>query len=238
MADERMDSLARTMVEVARLLQEQDGVERTWSAITRLAVERLDGVDHAGITIVSRGVPSTPAASDQTPAKVDQLQYETGQGPCLDAVRDEQSFRTGDLAETTRWPKFSHRAAEDLGVRSMLSLQLFVQDDILGALNFYSHRTYAFGDDILEAGSVFAAHAALALANAREHDENVNLRRALDSNRIIGAAMGILMAHHRITQEQAFTVLRTVSQNSNRKLRAVADDVVETGALPERSGAR
>ncbi|MHA3700844.1 GAF and ANTAR domain-containing protein [Jatrophihabitans sp. YIM 134969] len=228
-------TLAHTMVDVARLLHHEVGVQNTWNAITRLAVAQLDGVDHAGITVVRRGEFSTPASSGRLPEDVDALQYETGQGPCLSAISEEGTFRTADLAaETERWPRFSRRAAAELDVHSMLSMRLFVQDDTLGALNFYSHRIGAFDDTIAEAGALFAAHAALALSNADEQDENLNLKRALDSSRLIGAATGILMAHHRLTQEQAFDVLRQVSQNSNRKLRDVADDVVHTGAVPSR----
>ncbi|MDI1290532.1 MAG: response regulator, partial [bacterium] len=58
-----------------------------------------------------------------------------------------------------------------------------------------------------------------------------NLQRALGSNRVIGTALGILMANERISADEAFVRLREASQTSNRKLRDVADDVVFTGAL-------
>lgn len=60
-----------------------------------------------------------------------------------------------------------------------------------------------------------------------------NLERALASNRTIGTAMGIVMAHERLTSEQAFDRLRQFSQGSNRKLRDVAEDVIFTGTLPD-----
>lgn len=58
-----------------------------------------------------------------------------------------------------------------------------------------------------------------------------NLHRALDSNREIGAAMGILMARHQLTSEQAFDLLRRTSQRAHRKIVAIAADVIETGEL-------
>lgn len=225
--------LARAMSEVARHLQGLPTVDEAWATITALAVERLDGVEHAGITVVRRGRPTTPASSDDLPPRVDQAQYETGQGPCLDALHAHVVFTSQELgAETERWPDFAPRAAE-LGVRSMLSYQLFVEDTTLGALNFYSTRPAAFDDAVQGAGSVFAAHAALALAAVQEHEKVVHLERALDTNRMIGAACGILMAQHRLTEQQAFDVLRTFSQHNNRKLREVADDVVHIGAMPQ-----
>jgi E3 ubiquitin-protein ligase DOA10 len=59
-----------------------------------------------------------------------------------------------------------------------------------------------------------------------------NLEAALVTARRIGAAMGVLMARHRMTDSQAFDVLRKGSQHTNRKLRDVADEVVPTGLLP------
>lgn len=65
-----------------------------------------------------------------------------------------------------------------------------------------------------------------------------NLRMALEGNREIGVAVGVLMTVHRVTQAQAFDLLRAASQHSNRKLAAVAQEVVDTGALtlPARAG--
>lgn len=71
----------------------------------------------------------------------------------------------------------------------------------------------------------------LAAAVLREAGRASNLETALATNREIGQAMGILMATHKLTTQQAFDLLRVVSQNSNRKLRDVADDVIHTGIL-------
>ncbi|WP_375485008.1 ANTAR domain-containing protein [uncultured Jatrophihabitans sp.] len=59
-----------------------------------------------------------------------------------------------------------------------------------------------------------------------------NLTVALHASRRIGTAIGILMASHKITYERAFAMMCDASQNANRKVRDIADDVVETGALP------
>jgi len=58
-----------------------------------------------------------------------------------------------------------------------------------------------------------------------------NLTKALQSNREIGVAMGVLMNQHQFTRQEAFDVLRVASQNSNRKLADIAVEVVDTGAL-------
>ena len=66
---------------------------------------------------------------------------------------------------------------------------------------------------------------------AKAQNQVVNLEIALKSNRDIGTAIGILMNAHLVTHEQAFTMLRTVSQHNHRKLRDVANDVIFTGGL-------
>lgn len=58
------------------------------------------------------------------------------------------------------------------------------------------------------------------------------LEQALQTSRQIGAAVGILMATHRVTYDDAFLLLRATSQQCNIKLRQVAVDVVEQGCLP------
>ncbi len=82
-----------------------------------------------------------------------------------------------------------------------------------------------------------ATHTELALMRQIVIDEAQgkaeHLERALASNRTIGTAIGILMSQQRVTSDAAFALLREHSQNSNRRLREIAEDVVLTGALPE-----
>jgi putative methionine-R-sulfoxide reductase with GAF domain len=125
--DQTPVELAETFAEVARALLGEDDVQATLLKITALAVETIDGCDHAGISLVEGRKIGTPAASDDVPVQVDAIQYETDQGPCLDAIREHETFRIDDLAREDRWPNFSQRAAQDTGVASMLSYRLFAQ---------------------------------------------------------------------------------------------------------------
>lgn len=226
--------LAAQFAGVARALQAEETVEGTLARIVAVAVAIVAGCHHAGVTVVRRGKLETLAASDPVPVDVDAIQYQTGQGPCLSAIAEHETFRSGDLAAEDRWPAFSRPAAERTGVRSMLSFRLFTDADTLGALNLYSREKDAFGDDVLPVGTILAAHAALAFARAREREQISGLEQAVASNRAIGMAMGILMASQRVSDREAFDLLREVSQRTNRKLRDVADEVVHTGQLPGR----
>jgi AmiR/NasT family two-component response regulator len=61
--------------------------------------------------------------------------------------------------------------------------------------------------------------------------QSENLQAALESNRRIGMAIGILMATRQLTEAAAFDCLRQVSNQRNVKLRLVAEEVIYEGAL-------
>ena len=147
MSGSAQNGFAEAIAEVARQLQAECSAQETLQTMVELAVSTISGCDHAGVSIVERnGEIDTPAASDDVPRQVDALQYETDEGPCLDAIRAHAVFETDDLGAERRWPKFSSRATRETGVRSMLSFRLFVEQGTLGALNLYSKRTSAFDD--------------------------------------------------------------------------------------------
>jgi GAF domain-containing protein len=187
------------------------------------AVGTVPGTDEASISaIVARREVQTRAASGDLARAVDQAQYDTGEGPCLDTLYEQRTLRVGDLRREQRWPRFTERVTR-LGVRSMLTLRLYVRGDELGSLNLFARRTDAFDDESEYIGLLFAAHAAVATAAAREQQE---LREAVATRDLIGQAKGVLMERYGIDDDRAFTVLVRFSQTANRKLRDVAREVV------------
>jgi transcriptional regulator with GAF, ATPase, and Fis domain len=219
---------------IARALLAEGDVQHTLQKICDLAVETIDGCDHAGISFLKGREVTTPAASDDVPRQVDAIQYEVGEGPCLDAIRDHEVFQTGDLGHERRWPNFASRAQRETGITSMLCFRLFVAGDTLGALNLHSKAANAFGEASRTVGLVFAAHAAVALSSAI-HDEQ--MEDALQSRDVIGQAKGILMAREGVDAQEAFDMLRRASQRLNVKLRDVASGVIDrSGAAPGDDG--
>ena len=194
--------------------------------IIDLAVATVPGCEHAGISFIHRRKISTPAASDAVALRVDAVQFEVDQGPCLDAMLDDQIYKSDDLATEDRWPLFANRVHAETGVRSMLGLRLFARSQTMGALNLMSSRPAAFDDDSLSVAALFATLAAIALRAAQAEE---SLQLALKSRDVIGQAMGILMERHRITDKEAFARLALVSQHSNVRLKDVAADLVHTG---------
>jgi serine phosphatase RsbU (regulator of sigma subunit) len=177
-------AFAETIADVARLMQSGGTAQQTLQKIVELAPSMVDGCDHASVSVVEGDHFMTPASSDEVPETVDRIQYETGQGPCLDAIREHEVFLTGDLRTEIRWPDFSARAAAETGVLSMLSFRLFLDAATLGSLNLYSRRQDAFTDGSRAVGGVFAAHAAVAFAAATEHDRSRRLGRDLRISQI------------------------------------------------------
>jgi GAF domain-containing protein len=224
------EPLGDVMSRVARKLQEEHGdVEATLRAITSSATTTVPNAEACGISYVTGRSKIEPRAwTSDLPRDVDSLQERLKQGPCLDAVWEQQVVRVDDVATDQRWPQFGQEAPE-LGVGSMMCFQLFVDGDQLGAMNMYSRTPGAFDDECQDIGQMLAAHAAVALAGA-EHEEN--LRAGMSNRDVIGQAKGILMERHKLTAEQAFGVLSRVSQELNRKLVGVARELTDTGAVP------
>ncbi len=215
--------LAEIFAEVARALLEEHDVEGTLDRICVLAVKTMDACEAAGISIASGPRISSLSTSDALPRILDDIQSETQEGPCVDAIKEHEVFMTGALSEEARWPEFSRRAHEETGVQSILSLRLFASGDTMGALNLYSTQADAFDDQDIATGSVFAAHAAVALSSAQREAQLEDKAATRD---LIGMAKGIIMARQHVSDDEAFAILRRASQRMNVKIRELADRVV------------
>ncbi|BCJ50622.1 transcriptional regulator [Actinoplanes sp. NBRC 14428] len=226
------DGLAEILVDLARSLQDESDLQDTLGAIVTAAVGTVPGAEHAGLTVAQSGRRlRTCAATADVVQEVDAIQYATSQGPCLEASHEHRTIRLPDMNRERRWPDFCMRTAR-LGILSMLSFQLYVERDNMGALSLYSTRANAFSDESEHVGLLFAAHAAVAMAGARREQELV---RALSARDLIGQAKGILMERHKLTGDQSFQLLVRASQRANTKLTDIAHQLVETGELAERA---
>lgn len=217
------------LAEGARALAALPGAEAALQAIVDLAMAVTE-CNWASITLVGKdGSVGSPASSDEMARRADQLQYELGEGPCLQAAESRGLYTIVDTERDDRWPAWGPAVAA-IGVHSVLSVNLFTDRKVLGALNLYFHHNGEFSDEQLEIGRVVAAHASAALARIRGEQE---LWRAIDSRHLIGQAQGLLMERFSLSSEKAFAVLRRYSQQHNIKLHDIAATLVRTGALPD-----
>ena len=104
-----------------------------------------------------------------------------------------------------------------------------------GVLNIYAGHPAAFDAAAELVIPVFAARAAIAAAYA---DKVTHLHRAIESRQVIGQAVGILMERHRLSPQQAFDNMVTISQQSHIKLRELALRINETGEEPSAAARR
>lgn len=225
------DDLAARLGDIARNLQREEDTESVLAGIVHAALELVPHVSDASVSLITgRRTIESGAASSDLPRLVDALQSETGQGPCLEASYDERVVSVPDLSKDQRWPDFSAQAFK-LGARSMLSFQLFVDGDHLGALNLFGEDAGAFDADSERIGALVAAHAAVAVAGSQQVSQ---LTRALDTRDLIGQAKGILMERYKITSQQAFLLLSRASSELNIKLHEVAERLTVSGELSQK----
>jgi GAF domain-containing protein len=207
-----------------------DSVEQFLHELAVLSAQAMDGAMSCGMSLRQRGRqhPVT-ACSDPLASAADEVQYQTGDGPGLHALRHARPVRIDDTAVSQRWPKFCRQAAE-LGVRSCYALPLMVDGEPVGALILYARQPAAFGPDEAGRADRFAKDASgaltLALRMASCTDLNEQLRSSIGSRTVIDQALGVIMATEHVAQDRALALLRSVSQNTNVRLRDLAASIV------------
>jgi GAF domain-containing protein len=217
------------IAELSRIVLADETVETVLQRIAELAKQAVPGAVEVSVTLVRADVPVTAAYTGQLALDADEMQYERGFGPCLDAARGGVLIRIEDMANETRWPDYAPKAA-GIGVGSSVSVPLPLQEDVIGALNVYGARPGAFDDEAVRVAETFGAHAAVALANADLYASTAQLaqqmKEAMASRAVIEQAKGIIMARKGCAADEAFQVLVRTSQAANRKLKDVAAALV------------
>jgi hypothetical protein len=230
----QVDQLQRLAIEFASLSKELSAGADAGSAlegIARISLKTIDGARWVSITTLEKSRPVTVARTDDFAQRIDDLQYGLAEGPCLQAIEDDEAFFTPDLRADHRWSRFAADAIA-AGVFGVLSARLHLANDRRGSLNVYAAEPGALSASSVGVGSILTSHAEVALTALDASERVQHLQRALESNRQIGVAIGILMAQHSYSREDAFEALRTASQHLHRKLSAIAADVTYAGELP------
>lgn len=217
----------RAFAEHARKIAATSAAE-TIRHIVDLAMETV-ACDYASVTVVhADGTVETVASSDDLVDQADALQYALGEGPCLTAAEHQGLWAVAETGTDPRWPRWGPRAAA-LGLHSILSVHLFTDRKMLGALNLYAKQPHRYSEEDIEIAQIVAAHASVGLARSRSEQD---LWRAVDARHAVGQAQGILMERFSLSSEQAFSVLRQYSQQYNIKIRDIAVRLSATGEMP------
>ncbi len=223
--------VAETFAQLALEMHEADGLDETVEAVVQFALQALN-CSYAGVALYTRGgQPEVPAVTDPVVAEIYQFQMKGEDGPLFATMRDRSTVLVRDTTTDGRWPEWAAKVTA-LGVRSVLDVPLTLGDassPTVGVLGLYSPEPNAFDADDDAIAHILARHATVALATAR-HEQT--MAAAVDARKLVGQAMGILMERYAVDGDRAFAILKRYSQDTNTKLRDVAQQLIDTRKLP------
>ncbi|MEV4313743.1 GAF and ANTAR domain-containing protein [Actinocrispum sp. NPDC049592] len=226
---ELLDDVRAAMRDLTSALEDDSGGPQILTTICAEAVRVVPGADMASITAIRGQHAETAAYTDERALKVDVAQYEAGHGPCLEAARTGQTVRLSIDTASEKWPDFV-ASAKLHAVRSYLAAPLRVDDRLAGAINLFGFGDHGFKETDSKLLELYTTIVGFGLRTNRRYQETravaTNLEAAMRSRAVIEQAKGILMAVHKLTDEQAMDRLIKQSQHQNVKLRDVAGEFV------------
>ncbi|WP_329044900.1 GAF and ANTAR domain-containing protein [Amycolatopsis sp. NBC_01488] len=227
------EELAAVFARMSGLLLTTDTAGSALRAGTTLAQEIFPDTAGAGMSLLDEdGTQITTAATGEVVERADRLQYELRAGPCLTAWADRTVVRVDDLARDPRWPDWARRAARELGLRASLSVPVVAGDTALGALKVYATRPGAYREREESLLALFAAQAAMLVANAKSHADarrvSARLRDSLRGRDVVNIAKGVLMSRGHVDEQTAFLQLADLARERRHSLRDAAEDLVRT----------
>jgi hypothetical protein len=189
-------------------------------------------VSGAGIMVMSGELArGSLCSSDGVSALIEELQYTMGEGPCVDAYRQDRPVLEPDLANpaVSRWPGFTPRAVA-AGARAVFGFPVQVGAVRVGALNLYGDQPGALSDDQHADALVMANVAARAVldmqAQAPPGALAAELETGSDFHFVVHQAAGMISAQLEVSVTEALIRLRAYAFGTDRLLRDVAQDVI------------
>jgi putative methionine-R-sulfoxide reductase with GAF domain len=220
------------LTELAALLLHAEDADEALHHLARMAVVVIPDGPSCGITVAKDGKFTTAVYSGAIPASVDEVQYQRGDGPCLEALRTGAPVIVQDLSaeDQGRWGGFPPLALAT-GTHGVLAYPLEVSGQIAGVLNLYAHERDLFPVPVQRIAKQFVDPAALILSGVLQRLSQAELiaqlNAALAARAVIDQAIGIIVARRACSAGDAFAVLRKMSNDRNVKLRDVAAAVTD-----------
>ncbi|RSM87420.1 ANTAR domain-containing protein [Kibdelosporangium aridum] len=231
-----LDDVTEAMSALTTALENTTDTTEMLTAVCAEAIRAVPGADMASITIIDDRGGQTAASTDERAVEVDKAQYAAGDGPCLHATKTGQIVRLSLPTARELWPGFVATATR-AGIGSYLAAPLRVDDHLSGAINLFGFDDHGFQKTDSKLLDLYTTVVTFGLRTTRRYQETReladNLDIAMKSRAVIEQAKGILMATHRITQDQAMRRLIEHSQRTNTTLRQAAADLVRTASTPD-----
>lgn len=217
--------------ELSKLVLGEQSLTAVLQRVAELAKAVVPGADEVSVTLMKDHKDAeTVVFTGSLASQLDERQYEAGFGPCMDAAVGGTTIAVANADPSSPYPEFS-RVSLRAGVGHSLSVGLPIPQRTVGALNMYALGNDEFDEDAVLLAETFAQYAGVAVANAHLYSSTASLaaqmQTAMQSRGLIDQAKGIIMGRNRCNADEAFTILTTMSQRRNIKLRALAQDIVD-----------
>jgi transcriptional regulator with GAF, ATPase, and Fis domain len=217
---------------LAEIIYQGTESSEVYAAICVAATLVVTGCDHASLLVRHDSRYVTVGASDRIAQRIDDMERQAGDGPCVDAIEEETPQIETDLTTPNQWPHLAAKMLAETPVRGAMGFRILVDRRKTGALNLFSDKAGVFDTESAGQAIVLASFASVAINAVAQGDDVSTLRRGLLSNREIGKAVGMLMMLNNVDEQEAFNVLRRYSQDLNIKLADVARSVIDSRGKP------
>jgi GAF domain-containing protein len=227
----RMEALAA----VAQTIAAESYLDRILQAISEMVAETLDSPvcsimlvdDERRELVINAARCSTPEYLHKMPIKIEDSLIgrviREGRHIMVPNVLEEKQYRYPELARKT-------------GLASLLSVPLTSRDKVIGTINIYTREQRSFSEEEVGFVKVVAGQAAIAIENARLMSETLDMKRTLETRKLVERAKGILQHKHSLTEEEAYLRLRNESRRLRRPMRDLAEAVILADDMNKKSG--
>jgi hypothetical protein len=216
----------RCLADLADTPDDAPGVETHLVTAALLTADRVAAADYASVTALNGGGGTTVAASHELARAVDQAQYDSEAGPCLDSVATGAPVAVPDMNTAVRWPGFRDEAFR-MGLRASLSIPLFAGSGAtIAALNLYGRDQVAMApltEAVLEVFGV-GRHAGVSpgALDDGSRDLIVGLAEAHAVRAIIQRAIGVVIGRESCTAAEGYRMLRARAADARTTLSQAA----------------
>ncbi|SFR24762.1 GAF domain-containing protein [Lentzea waywayandensis] len=234
---ERLDETTEALAVLRDAFTGEEDLDEALQRLAETAARAIVDADAVTVSVLKLDQTRTAAATDALLVEVDEKQYSSDRGPCLEAARTLSAVRAVVGEHRGEWPEFES-AAEEHGIRAYLSVPVVLpasersEAQHVGSLNIYSRTAAAFDPFDESLMRLFTTAASTTITSAqrwqRSRKHIQHLEQALESRAVIEQAKGALMAAHECTADEAFTMLVERSQRDNVKLRNIALALLRT----------
>lgn len=234
--DVRADAVAAAVNDIAAVLAEHGEPLDLAHRLVRHCAELLSASAVGLLVEDARRELRLLAATPSETREVELLQLQLEQGPCLDAYRTGGVISVATADElAARWPQFATRAAA-LGIVAVHTVPVHSGGRTIGALNLFRDHEGAYSrveSDVARAMASFGAVGITQLEHVAEGARvQAQLQEALDSRIVLEQAKGALAQRFRVHPDDAFQRLRSQARTERRRLRDVAQEVVDELVRP------